>query len=315
MAWWSRKERQPENLIPSEMLAEYGRFAFLGPDGYEGSIEHGLPAWELISPLVLGMGTPDGRARVLSELRRHGAEGEWQRVGAWKIVGEYDGVDYGADAQDIVESGYRALLDMRVTNVRRFLGFGEWDLWQELIGSPPPDDFAGPPVFDSIFGPSRSYYFDQIIAASARQVTRLPEDLGVVPGELDGVARSVWSFGLLLYRGEKRVHVDIRFEPSVVQPAVAAASHVDHMQFIDELARTILKGDELFRDAPWAALGAARFAEEYLQPRAVGAAGYARLADFALRGVLDGGLIDYDIPLDVFTSLQRARLTEIEAGR
>lgn len=312
MAWWGRKKvARPADLIASETLAEYGRFAFLGPDAYDGPLDREHSSWEVISPVVVALSTPASRFRALAELRRHGADGEWQRVGAWQVVKEHDGVDYGADAIDVVESGFRALLAMRVTNIAHWIAFGERDLWLRLIGSPPPDDFAGPPVFDSVFGHSKKFYFDQIVAASARPIARLPEAVGVSPGELREAIQSVWSFALLLYRGASRVHVDLRSEADVVSPAIAVASSSDHILLMDDLAETILRGDPFYREWPWAALGAARFAEEYLQPHAVAGPSYGLLLDAGLTGLVERGLIDNDLPLDVLTPRQRERLSEI----
>ena len=78
---------------------------------------------------------------------------------------------------------------------------------------------------------------------------------------------AMWDFGKLIYWGPLAVNPDIAFEPSVVRPAVTAASDVDHAIFIDRVADAVLDPGGHLRDS-FAPVGGARFAEDYLSRRA-----------------------------------------------
>src|SRR5262249_3397173 len=132
------------------------------------------------------------------------------------------------------------------------------------------DGFFGPPVFDSNYGPSRQFYFDNAIATAAgRTPTRVPSSPGVEPGSIDEAAKAMWNFGLLVHRGPLVVSPDIAFEPNVVRPAIAAATNVDHHRFAELVVEKVLEPRPYVNGGPWPALGAARFIEEYLDPAVV----------------------------------------------
>ena len=312
MPFWNRPRPAPDR-ISSKQVADFGRYAFLGP-AQSGVDPAG--SYSLVSDLAISIYTqgPAERARVVAELRRHAANGEWEKVGAWKFVREF--LDEAPDTADLIDGGLLAIARMRVTNLAIHLAPIDTPRFAELTGGPPPHDgFFGPPVFDSSYGPTRQYYLDDSVAVAARRsVTRLEDRPGVAPGPISDAARSMWDFGLLIYRGPLVVNPDITFEPNVVRPAVAAASGADHALFIDQVAAAILDSDDQVMSGAWPSIGAARFAEDYLSEKALDTDAHWRLLDAGLRHFLQMGALGLLVAPELLTPLQQQRLAQIRAG-
>jgi len=311
MVFWNRKSATVDR-ISSEALANFGRYEFLG------SQQSGIDpsdSYSLISELneLIFTSTSADRDLAVAELHRHAAKGEWERVGAWKYVREF--LDDEADTRDLIDGGLLAIAQMRVTNLSIHLAPIDAPRYAELTGGPPPNDgFFGPPVFDSNFGPTRQYYFDDAIArAAARRVTRLKSATGLAPGHLEDAARSMWDFGLLVYRGPLVINPDITFEPNVVRPAVAAATGVDHSMFADHLAHTLLDSNTHGYEGLWSFLGGTRFIEEYLDLSAVDASGYSRLLDAGVELLVTSGAIGVTMAPEILTQRQRVRLQALSS--
>jgi hypothetical protein len=304
-----RRRSDPVDRITSEDLAQFGRYEFLGAE------QSGVPlgsAYSLISNLndLVYTRSPTDRAQLVAELSRHADKGEWEKVGAWKYVREF--LDEAPDTRELIDGGLLAIHRMHVTNLGIHLATIDTPRYAELTGGPPPNDgFFGPPVFDSNYGPTRQYYFDQAVAtAAARQITRVESAPGVKPGPIHEGAAKVWDFGFLVYRGPLVVSPDIQFEPNVVRPLIQAATGVDHALLVDQLADAVLD-TKSYSYGAWSAIGGARFVEEYLDPVAVETEGYKRLLDTGLALLREGNLIGVALPLELLTPPQQARLNEL----
>jgi hypothetical protein len=310
--FWNRPRPALDRISP-EQLADFGRYAFLGP---EQSGVDPAGTYSLISDLGISIYTqgPAERARVVAELRRHATNGEWEKVGAWKFVREF--LDEAPDTADLIDGGLLAIARMRVTNLAIHLAPIDTPRFAELTGGPVPHDgFFGPPVFDSGYGPTRQYYLgDSIEVAARRSVSRLEDRPGVAPGPVAAAARGMWDFGLLIYRGPLVVDPDITFEPNVVRPAVAVADGADHALFIEQVAAAILDSDDQVLSGAWPSIGAARFAEDYLSQRALGTNAHRRLLDAGLRHFLHTGALGLLVAPELLTPLQQQRLGQIRAG-
>lgn len=308
MPFWKRTST-PVDRVTSEALADFGRFEFLGRE-QSGVID----PYSLVSQLVSLAYPPDGPgyAEVVLELRRHAERGEWEKVGAWKFVREF--LSDGPDVADLVDGGLLAIHVMRVTNLAIHLAPIDTPRYVELTGAPPPNDgFFGPPVFDSQFGPTRQYYFDHAIAtAAARQITRVISAQGIEPGPIDDAVRSMWDLGLLVYRGPLVVSTEISFEPNVVKPAVVAATGVDHLLFAERVVEAALKPDSVVY-GPWSSLGAARFIEDYLDPRVAESPACTRAIDSGLTQLHRMGMIGVAMTPELLTPRQRERLAAIRS--
>lgn len=306
-----RSTPAPGDRISSEQLADFGRYQFLG-EGQSGI--KGTDSLDLVRALVepIWMSAPDARASAVAELRRHAARGEWEAVGAWKVVREF--LDDAPDTRDLIDGGLAAVTRMRVTNLSIHLSVSDSARYRELTGGPVPNDgFFGPPVFDSHFGPSRQYYLDSAVAATARRsITRLPHVPGAQPGPLVEAARSLWDFGQVIYRGPLVVNPDIAFEPSAVRRAVAAATGVDHVLFMNGVADAVADPANYLLGG-YAAIGAARFAEDYLATEALSAPGYQRLLDAGLTRFLQTGEPGIEVSPLLLTPIQQDRLAQLRA--
>jgi len=308
MGFWSKKSTQTDT-ISSEALADFGRYEFVGAD------QSGISdAYSLVSALV-SVSYPlegPGYHEVISELYRHAEKGEWEKVGAWKFVREF--LDDAPDASDLIDGGLLAIHRMRVTNLEFHLAPIDKVRYVELTGERPANDgFFGPPVFDSEFGPTRQYYFDHAVAtAAARSITRLESAPGVEPGRVDAAVRSMGDFGMLIYAGPLVVNPDIRFEPNVVRPAVAAATGVDHDLFAERLVAGAVDPSSNVSGL-WTAIGTARFIEDYLDPSAANSDAWARATDSGLIQLMEIGAIGVRISPDLFTPKQRERLAALRS--
>jgi hypothetical protein len=297
--------------ISSAQLADFGRFSFLGA-GQSGI--KATDSLDLVRPLAELAWSQDlpSRAIAIAELRRHAAKGEWEAVGAWKVVREF--MDDAPETATLIDGGLSAIIRMRVTNLAIHLAPVDIHRYQALAGGPPPNDgFFGPPVFDSHFGPARQYYLDSAVAAAARRTTaRLPHAPGVQPGPAVEAARAMWDFGQLIYRGPLVVNPDIAFEPSVVLRAVNAATNTDHALFLDAVADAIADPENYLTEG-YATLGAARFAEDYLTPEALTARGYQQLIDNGLTRLIRTGEPGLMISPLLLTPIQQDRLAQLRA--
>jgi hypothetical protein len=306
MAFWNRK-MPATDLITHEDLAAVGRLRILGPD--LSGVDDEMP---LVSALIYQSFPADGPgcAQVVDELRRHAEKGEWEKVGAWRYARFY--LPDEAGAADLIDEGLLALRRMRITNLAMQLAPIDIDRYMELTGEPPANDgFVGAPTFESHFGPTRQYYFDQAIrSAASRTITRLPFAAGVPPGPLESAIQSMWSFGLLIYRGPQLIDPSIAFEPSVVRPAVVAASGVDHQLFAERLVDGVLQSHATHY-WPWTSLGAARFIEDYLAPDVADSESCLRAIDDGLIQLIQRGDLGLNMPPALLTPRQLERLAAI----
>lgn len=307
MPFWKNPLRSDQ--ITAEQLARFGRYLFLDSK-VNGHEEHDSLAW--VSPLarLIWGGDPAPRPKVIAELRRHAAKGEWERVGAWKFIREF--ADEAPDTQELIDDGLLAIARMRVTNLAYNLAPVDTPRYRELTGGPVPNDgFFGPPVFDSRFGPSRQYYLDNAAAeAAGRVIAPLPHSQGTRPESVTEAAKSMWAFGMLIYRGPLVVNPDYTFEPNVVRPAVTAAAGADHAVFLEMIADAIFDPANYLNEHTWASLGASRFAEDYLRPEVLDTQGYRRLLDAAAGHLIQRGEPGLNVAPDVLTPVQRQHLAE-----
>jgi len=308
MAFWSKTTQQADKISP-DALADFGRYEFLGAD------QSGISdAYALVSALVASSYPPEGPGyrEVITELRRHAEKGEWEKVGAWKYVRNF--LTDTPDVSDLVDGGLLAIQRMRVTNLAIHLAPVDSPRYEELTGERPANDgFFGPPVFDSDFGPTREYYFDDAVAAAlGRSIARVASEPGVEPGPMDDAVRCMWDFGMLIYRGPLVVNSDITFEPNVVRRAVAAATGVDHRIFSERLVAAAVDPNS---DAygPWTAIGAARFIEDYLDPSAANSDAWVRAADSGIIQLMEVGAIGVLMSQELFTPKQRERLVVLRS--
>jgi hypothetical protein len=309
MPFWNRPRTDPDR-ISSAQLADFGRYAFLGPE--QSGIDP-AGAYSLISDLAIQIYTSNStdRTQVIAELHRHADNGEWEKVGAWKYVRDF--MNDASYTVDLIDSGLLAIARMRVTNLAIHLGHADASRYAKLTGGPVPNDgFFGPPVFDSSYGPTRQYYLDNSIAAAARRsITRLEHRPGVAPGPIADAARSMWDFGLLIYRGPLVVNPDITYEPNVVRPSVATASGTDHTIFIQQLADAVLDPNDQVLNGVWSSIGGARFAEDYLSHEALETNAFRRLMDAGLRHFLHMRALGLTVAPELLTPVQQERLAEI----
>lgn len=306
MGFFKRRVTLADRITP-DALADFGRYEFLGPE------QSGISdPYSLVSPLVSLSYNPEGpsSSEVIAELRRHSEKGEWEKVGAWKYARNF--LNETADIDDLVDEGLLAIHRMRVTNLAIHLAPIDSPRYIELTGGPPANDgFFGPPVFDSTFGPTRQYYFDHAIStAAARRISRLASAPGAQPGPLDDAVKSMWDFGMLVYRGPLVVAPDIRFEPNVVKPAVEAATGVDHSLFAEGLVDGATDRQSNWF-GPWTAIGASRFIEDYLEPTAADSPAYTRVTDAGLTLLHEMGIIGVGMTPEIFTPRQRERYSAI----
>jgi hypothetical protein len=305
MSFWNRAPRPPRNVITADQLADYGRYEFLGAEA--SGIENGYPLIEELAELIY-MGDPAARAHATGELRRHAAAGEWEKVGAWRFAKDFLAPDPGIG--DLTDNGLLALAQMRVANLGFVLASADMDRYAELTGGPVPNNrFFGPPVFDSEYGPSRRYYTDNAVAALARRSTAtLSHHPGIDASLPSGAADCLHSFGLLVHLGPLAVGPYGKVEAITLHPVVAAADAMDHLRLVRQLAREILAPGQ---SSGFAAIGAARFAEDYLVPETLATEDYQRLLDGGLRCLIatgDPGLLDPGL----LTPRQRTHLDEIQ---
>ena len=253
MPFWNR--RKLEDCISADSLGQYGRCQILGA---EVSGVSSMAAYHLVEPLSMQtyMDGGIGVSGAVEELRRHGATGTWEAVGAWKFAREFL-KDPGTTAPDLIDNGLLALARMKITNLGFYLPGIDQSRYEALTGGPVPNDgFFGPPVFDSPFGPNRQFYFDDAVAfARSRRVERIPDTPDADPIRVDDAARAMWDLGLLVCRGPLVVHPDIRFEPSVIHGAVAVAKDVDHQRFVDRLCEELFEGELAEHALPWSMMG------------------------------------------------------------
>lgn len=311
MRSWKR-EKAPVDRITSEQLANYGRWEFLK----EQSGIDSIGVYNLISPLneLIYTQSPADRAALISELHRHAEKGEWERVGAWKYIRNF--LDEDKETLPLIDAGLLATHSMRVTNLAIHLAPIDTPRYEQLTGGPVPNDgFFGPPVFDSNYGPTPQYYFDNAItSAAARTPNRVRSLAGVEPGPVDDAARAMWDFGMLVHRGPLVVSPDIAFEPNVVRPAIEAATGVDHAHFVELVAEKVLdKSAYLY--GVWSTLGGARFIEEYLDDSTVETPAYARLLEEGVTLLIEGGLVGVVLPAEVLTPRTHERLLQLQSAR
>lgn len=311
MAFWSRS-REPYNRTSSDELADFGRYEFLGEQsGLEPLLAYN--AFTGLNELVFS-GQPANRALVVEELSRHAAVGEWEKVGAWKYVREF--LDDAPDTRPLIDGGLLALERMAVSNLSIHLSERDAERYREATGGPVPHDgFWGPPVFASDYGPGREHYLNEALASAARrEVARLLHGPGVEPAVVENPAQGLWDFGMLLHRGPLVMPEDLRSEQEILAPAVALASGVDHQRFLDLLSESIHDPDGYQLGGPWAALGAARFAEDYLVPETLASVGYRRLLDTGIGLLLEMGVLGLMVPPEILTPIQQDRVAQLAAA-
>lgn len=308
-----RRDRQPADRITSENLADFGRYEFLKEQsGIDPS-----GAYNLISPLneLIFTQNPADRIPLIAELHRHAANGEWEKVGAWKYTREFmDPVT--PETQVFIDEGLRAIQRMQVTNLSIHLSMNDSTSWRDLFGTEPPNDgFFGPPVFNSTYGPTRKYYFDSAIAtAAARTPKRVPSARGVEPGDTTEAGKAMWNFGMLVHRGPLVVPPDITFEPNVIRPAVDVATNVDHDMFAERVVAQVLD-NSAYLHGIWSTLGAARFIEEFLEPSTISNPVYTQVLDDGLNLLLNERMLDVSFPKETLTPRTYERYLQLQAAR
>lgn len=316
MGFWGRSRGMPD-IISSNQLAEFGRRRFVK---YWTGFSKDEPEFQLVAPLeAVACQSPAGRARAIAELGRHAADGDWQKVGAWKFAWLYLQRDADiaksieADIAQLIDDGLLTVSRMRVTNLGQHLAKLQASRYRQLTGLDIPDDgFIGPPVFDSNYGHGRQYYLDNAVtAASHRSVTRLQPAPGKVPEPISTwVVVRMDNLGRLVYRGPLMVEEEHRNEPLLMQDAIAAATGFDHVLFADRLSEA-MTAPSSYGDGVWSRLGAARFVEDYLHTDARKTRGYQVLLDSALRLLLKEGLLGFMVAPELLTPIQRTRLEQI----
>lgn len=311
MAFWNRP-KQPTNRITSEALANYGRWSFLHE-------ESGLTfdqAQGLIAPLqeLFFTFTPTDRAAVIAELGRHADQGEWEKVGAWKFAREF--LDDDANTHHLIQEGLLALDRMQITNLSIHLSSNDTDIYEGVTGRKPAHDgFFGPPVFGTSYGPTRQFYFDGAISAAASRVPpQVPAQQGAAPGDISAALSSLADLGALIHRGPKVVPPDIAIESTVIASAVAAATNVDHALFLEEVARAAVDPARANYFNGWLGLGAARFAEESLDPSVLGSPALEQLTDLGVRELLARGMFDVVVPVEILTPYAHTRLLALQGA-
>jgi hypothetical protein len=310
-----RARPRPGDRISAEHLARFGRYLFLDSKMAGGEQQDSFSWIQPLASLLWAGDQAHGRLTVVAELRRHAAAGEWEKVGAWKFVREF--LDDAADTRSLIDEGLLAVARMRVTNLRFNLAPVDMPRYAEVTAGPVPDDgFIGPPSFDSGFGPSRQYYLDSATAAAERRsITRLPHNPGAAPGAVADAARSMWDFGILIYRGPLVISPDLAFEPNVVRRAVAAASGADHVLFMDMLETAVLDPANRLNDHMWTSLGSVRFAEDYLSPHTLDTRGFRVLLDVAVNHLIRAGEPGRTVAPGMLTPIQRHRLATSAQAR
>jgi hypothetical protein len=163
-------------------------------------------------------------------------------------------------------------------------------------------------VFDSHFGPTRQYYYDHAIAAAAaRTPQRIRSSPAVEPTAVGDAVRGLWDFGMLVLRGPLLVNPDVRFEPSTVRAAVAAATDVDHRLFCEQMSVLLAEqAQEGFNG--WSYMGSARFLEDYLDSGLGATPLHAGLVDAGLEQLAGIGALGVTVTADVLSAFERARL-------
>jgi hypothetical protein len=308
MTWLARKARPPQDLVSSELLARHGRAELMGWD--VAGEDDTFTVFNALAPLRNAAldGALDGspaRKRAIEELRRHAAQGPWETVGAALFVRDF--IPDETVVAEFGEARLRALDRMRLTNLAIHLSAADLSAYRRLFDRDPPHDgFFGPPVFDSNYGPTRSYYFDAARAASvARRPMRIAQAQVDAPDSVDELTKGLWDFGMLVLRGPLLVPRDIRDEDEVVRPAATAARGFGHLAFA-EAAYHALVEQQSDRFNGWSWAGTARFVEDYLDPALYGSPAHVALIDGALESL--AGFIGVWFPVETLSNLERARL-------
>lgn len=304
MGLFSRRPMRPLNLVDTRALAAFGRGWLLDEESGLDRTTVFAALDSLRQPIYQGV---DGERETADELRRHAEEDEWATLGAWQFSRDFL-EDEGLEAE-LTDKALLVLDGMRITNLRLHLPPMDFTRYQELTGAPPPDDgFYGPPVFDSNFGPSRQFYFDQAAAAAAaRAPQRIAFAPGVAPAPLGESTNCLWDFGMLVLRGAQTMPRELRDEATVLAPARAAATDVDHALVSTAMAEAVSDPDS-YLHGPWSLLGCARFLEDYLDPQLAGGALHERLVDDGLAQLAQGGFLGPGVCVEVLSPYERARL-------
>jgi hypothetical protein len=306
MPWFSSKAQPRIDLVTAEDVARFGRFSFLGPAAAD--VSDASAALRLLEPLRSQLyGDEKLKRAAIDEMERHASQGRWEAVGAWKF-GE-DFIDDAAYNASVTDLGLLALADMRVTNLAIHLGHAYLTRYEELTGAPASNDgFWGPPIFDSAFGPTRQYYFDQAISAAAqRRPTRIPSAPGITaPSDLPGL----WDFGMLVLRGPALVSTELRFEPSTLREAIKASTGVDHSMLVEQL-RALLETEAKSTFNGWSCMGAARFIEDYLDPSLTAGPAHTALIDLGLAQLRANGMLGNSFPVETLSWCEQQRLGPI----
>jgi hypothetical protein len=122
----------------------------------------------------------------------------------------------------------------------------------------------------------------------------------------------MFNFGALIYRGPLVADPQYANEPDVAGPPSDAASGTDHAIFIGQVAQEIIEPEPNVWSG-LAAIGAARFTEDYLAPAATQTDGYRNLLDTGLAALSNYGQFGLSISPEVLTQRQQQRLTELQA--
>lgn len=309
MGWFTKKTapvgtgstaargRKTQLLVDPAAVADFGRWTLLKENSgvnlseYSNMSPQFASGLDIVRPLFdqLYMTDPNDPVGIVRELEHHSQKGVWEAVGAWRFCDEF--LDSTPELWSHLEdAGIRALAQMNITNLSFNLGIRHADAYRRITGEKPPNDgFFGPPVFNSAYGPSLDFYINAAReAAAARTPLRVQEARGQAPDPTTAdLTGALWDFAMLVYRGPA-IAPNIDPEPTLLRPAIEAAYAVDHEQFAKLLLAQVASksGPD---DAKWPALGAARFIEDYLDPRVTGTSAHLELIDLGLAWLREPG--------------------------
>lgn len=298
-------------------LAEFGRWKLLGSD-LSGEPEDfsywydRLTFW--LEPLLAGGPAADRATQLLNDLATE--YGGWTAIGAWKVLMEFgsDGLDQLAEVgEPALAACVRAYDGFGITNLAIHVSVPEATAFADVLGRPAPmDGFFGPPVFTTTEGPQKSFFLDAAAdLARQRSPARLVHAPGVEPDDLGGLSMDrLFDLGRLLLMGPLLVAPEASYEPALVAPYRRVADGVDHVQVQAQLRQACegLIGPSMH--PRWAAVGAARFVEDYLTVSLTASTDHLALIDLGLDFLAETRVLDGNCSAESFSETERQRLHE-----
>lgn len=281
------------------VLGEFGKHQLFGGDYHQLSYSTQARAIDLVMRA--------GWVRIGDLVSEAEASGElWQVVGAMKLANEF--LDSDELAAPFFDAGIRALAKMRITNPQQHLSGREFSRYRMHFDRVEPDNFWGPAVFESEFGPSRQFFLDAAVASvSARKPIVLFHEEGVEM-ELDNsidLDSLFFKFGSLIYRGPLVMSLQDRDEAQLIHPIVAAISSRDHKlgarKMVDRVSENAIMDSYSF---VFIGLGLVRFIEDYLDPSALALEEARMLRLHCLQQLQRMGVFRASIARGVFTQAE-----------